>query len=208
VRLVLAALLGFALSLGAAVALYPGGTWLARDTSGYSFWHNYWCDLLGLRALNGAPNLAASLLSRLAFLFFAVALAAFWPIAITATGLERRRPVLAFGYAGALGLVGAAVLPSSSTPVLHGVAVVFASLTSVLAACVVSVGQHRRGDVAGTCLGALTALCAVLAVSLYLYQGLSGQPVTYLPAAQKATTLLLLSWMAHVLWLVRFPSAR
>ena len=35
---------------------YPGGSWIVSDTDGFSFWHNYLCDLLDINAINGEPN--------------------------------------------------------------------------------------------------------------------------------------------------------
>ena len=35
---------------------YPGGTWIDSSNTGFSFWHNYLCDLLDYRSLNGELN--------------------------------------------------------------------------------------------------------------------------------------------------------
>ncbi|MCE2613008.1 hypothetical protein LVD13_08495 [Flavobacteriaceae bacterium D16] len=35
---------------------YPGGTWIDPTTPGFSFWHNYLCDLLDYKSLNGEIN--------------------------------------------------------------------------------------------------------------------------------------------------------
>ncbi|MCX2720758.1 hypothetical protein [Lentiprolixibacter aurantiacus] len=35
---------------------YPGGSWIDATAPGFSFWHNYLCDLLDYRALNGELN--------------------------------------------------------------------------------------------------------------------------------------------------------
>ncbi|WP_282179379.1 hypothetical protein [Maribacter stanieri] len=37
---------------------YPGGSWLEPDINGFSFWHNFLCDLLDFNAINGKPNKA------------------------------------------------------------------------------------------------------------------------------------------------------
>ena len=39
-----------------AAANYPGGSWLDAKQQGFSFWHNYLCDLLDQYAINGALN--------------------------------------------------------------------------------------------------------------------------------------------------------
>lgn len=48
-----------------AALLYPGGSSVDRDAEGFSWIHNYWCDLLSKWAKNGQPNAA-------------------WPVALTA----------------------------------------------------------------------------------------------------------------------------
>ena len=40
-----------------AIYLYPGGSSLDQNQSGYSLLHNYWCDLLDATAYNGQINI-------------------------------------------------------------------------------------------------------------------------------------------------------
>lgn len=37
---------------------YPGGSWYSPHQNGFSFWHNYLCDLLDVYAINGEINTA------------------------------------------------------------------------------------------------------------------------------------------------------
>ena len=37
---------------------YPGGSYAEPNVEGFSFWHNYLCDLLDKRAINGSINTA------------------------------------------------------------------------------------------------------------------------------------------------------
>jgi len=39
-----------------AILLYPGGTQIDPNTAGFSWQHNYWCELLNSQAANGQPN--------------------------------------------------------------------------------------------------------------------------------------------------------
>lgn len=40
--------------------LYPGGNAFNRHTQGYHFWHNFICDALAPRAIDGTPNILGS----------------------------------------------------------------------------------------------------------------------------------------------------
>lgn len=39
-----------------ALFLYPGGSQTDTTATSFSFLHNYWCDIFGANAYNGAPN--------------------------------------------------------------------------------------------------------------------------------------------------------
>ena len=46
----------FVLSYILAALNYPGGSWAFPNRDGFSFWHNYLCDLLDVYAINGEVN--------------------------------------------------------------------------------------------------------------------------------------------------------
>ena len=48
----------FLLCYAIATLHYPGGSWSVPDQEGFSFWHNYLCDLLDIHAINGEINTA------------------------------------------------------------------------------------------------------------------------------------------------------
>jgi len=41
-----------------ATLYYPGGTYSNKSFQGFSWTHNYWCNLLNQNAINGQPNQA------------------------------------------------------------------------------------------------------------------------------------------------------
>ena len=63
---------------GAAIALYPGGTWYDRHAVGHSLARNFVCDLMQPIALNGQPASLGSALAQLGTLAMLVAGGAFW----------------------------------------------------------------------------------------------------------------------------------
>ncbi|HEX6240542.1 MAG TPA: hypothetical protein VFZ61_06595, partial [Polyangiales bacterium] len=80
-RSFVALFVAFLLVLWAAAWRYPGGTWFDPSSEGFSFWGNFWCDLLHERAFNRTANGTSMWLARAAFWLFAAALVRFWPLA-------------------------------------------------------------------------------------------------------------------------------
>lgn len=60
-----------------AATLYPGGSEINRSANGFSWMHNYWCDLLETHAENGQPNTARTIaITAMSVLCLSIAL--FW----------------------------------------------------------------------------------------------------------------------------------
>lgn len=195
-------LFGFLGSLALSARLYPGGTWFDIDSVGFSFWGNFWCDLLHTPALNGAANERGAHWARIAFWLFAAALLRFWPLAARLSPRAgARRWVESSGVAGALALVLVTLFSSRDDPVLHALFVVTSALLGVLAACVLALSMYARASLATRALA--LALIASAAVSLvqYLRQGAGAEPAEWLAGAQKVTTLALLAFMLRCAWL-------
>ena len=58
-----------------AAYLYPGGSEVDRNSVGFSWMHNYWCDLLAQNAENGLPNTARTIaITAMAVLCLSIAL--------------------------------------------------------------------------------------------------------------------------------------
>lgn len=200
VRTVFSALIAFGLLLSCAALSYPGGSFAQPQAADFSFWHNFWCDLLSTHAPNGAPNVLGSTLARLAFACFAYALFRFWPMvaahthaAPLARGSER------LGRFGACALLAVALVPSSHSELVHGVAVVASAGASAGAALLLVRPLWRGGERTSAWLGLLTVALALLCLAQYVRQGLGGHAATWLAGMQKITTIGLLALMVHVL---------
>jgi hypothetical protein len=194
---VLGALALFVLLIVLAARSYSGGTFYDPGAPGFSFWGNYWCDLLESPALSGAPNTVGQQLARAAFLAFAVAMAQFWSVVEAALrSLGRPLRTVRAGQLGALCLLGLAFVPPYEHPLAHGALVLLGGVPSLAASAVLAVSPPLRRDVptgvsALACVGA-SALC----LTQYVLQGLRVVPAAqWVPGAQKCATVALVAFM-------------
>lgn len=196
IQRVLLALLSFGLLLVASASRYPGGNYVERRAVGFSFWDNFWCDLLATRAIDGSANTAGSLLARAAFACFAYALHRFWPVAFALVGGASRG--VRIGQLGAAALLAVALVPSSSSELVHGIAVVGCAGASTWAVVLLIAPLLRTGERTAAWLAIATVSLTLLCLAQYVRQGLGGPWASWLAAAQKLTTIMLLALMVHV----------
>jgi hypothetical protein len=208
VRSFVALFVAFLLVLGSATQLYPGGTWFDRDSPGFSFWGNFWCDLLHERAFNGADNALAMWAARVAFWLFAAALVRFWPqAAALAPSPRSARWVQALGLFGAVTLLLVTLASSRTEPLLHGVFVVSSALLGVVAASVLSVALFPSADWLTRGLSLVLIGSALVTLGQYVSQAFDVDAALWLAGAQKITTLALFAFMGRCLVLVRRRAA-
>jgi len=193
--------MAFGVLLTSAAVAYPGGTWHEPGRVGFSFWNNFWCDLLSSRALNGEANALGAALARAAFALFAYALHRFWPLAVArahASGAALHATPI--GRFGAGCLLAVALVPAASSQVVHGVAVVVSAGTSLVAIGLLLRGLQRSGQVGALQLGSATILVALLCLGQYVHQGCcGGRDASWLAGMQKITTIFLLAFMVRLL---------
>lgn len=169
-----------------AAALYPGGSPVDKTALGFSWLHNYWCNLLTANAINGQPNPAQPVallamgvlcLSLMLFWYYLPPLFQFGP---RVSGLVRA--------AGILSMVAAGFLSTE----LHDLVLNIACLLGVVAlgAAFVGLYQTRRRRLLG-----LGALCLVL-LGLNNYVYYSQHFILALPVIQKITFALFLLWFS------------
>jgi hypothetical protein len=185
--------------LGAAIAAYPGGTWLDRRAGGHDFWLNFLCDLTQPVALNGASNAAGAALAQAGMLAIVAGFVPFW---LLLPGLFPDAPrlgaaVRASGLVSVVGLLAVPLTPSLRLGSLHSAVVLTSSVPGLAAATLAVAGL--RGSPALRGLGAATLLVAAVDAALYAHQVLRPGPTpAALPALQKAAALGLIAWMAGV----------
>lgn len=81
----------FVILYGIATLYYPGGNYLDHNAIGFSWMHNYWCNLLNQYALNGQPNTARPI-AFAAMAILCTTVACFWwlfPSMMEIKGLRR-----------------------------------------------------------------------------------------------------------------------
>jgi hypothetical protein len=88
VLLPLAGCLLFLLLYFIATLFYPGGSQQDAHAPGFSWMHNYWCNLLNEKAINGAVNTARPI-AFAAMIVLCISLAAFWILFPVVTAMRQ-----------------------------------------------------------------------------------------------------------------------
>lgn len=205
----LGAWLCFVAFSAAAMALYPGGTWLDPRAPGHHFWSNFFCDLSQPVSLSGVNNPFGSKLAQVGMWCFALALGAFFwltPLLFTErVSAGTARWVRRFGVSAVLGVAFVPMLPSQRFGAVHGLLALGAGGLGIVAAFLAALALYR-GQRALRWLGQLGALAlavGALDAALFAYHfGDSSPPPLLLPAAQKVAAILLSAWMIGVAWSV------
>lgn len=167
-----------------AAGQYPGGSYSMPQKEGFSFWHNYLCDLLDTHAINGQPNAAR--------------LYAAWGLGILCASLlwlwlqlprmfERKSPNLyLMKFAGLLAF-GTMIFLGPDT---HDLTVRIAGMFGVVALLSSMVELHKGGYLNLVILGMACLLVFIL--NYYIYE--TGTLRFSLPTIQKLTFILFLFW--------------
>jgi hypothetical protein len=193
----------FVMLIASAMWAYPGGTVWDPAAQGHDFWLNYLCDLERTVALDGRPNLLASVLARLAMGVLGLGSVAFWWLLSRA--FERRawltRAVRRLGAAAAAGVVCVALFPSDRFATLHPFLLLVAGAAGIAASGLALAGLlgSRHGPsrvwIAGACVTASST--GDLAMYLAQLRGDSpGSPA--IAVLERVTLVLVLLWMAMV----------
>jgi hypothetical protein len=204
--------------VGLAMSLYPGGTWYDRRAVGHSFTHNFLCDLMQTRAVNGVENPLGSVVTQVAMVIILIALAAFF-VQVARLGSPEARVTKITRRAGVFACVLGCSVPLVQADLFfaaHLVVVVAAfipALVATVAAFVICLKSPQvplwiRG------LALLTIGAATLDFLLYvlgygmawgLVPSVGRQLLNLsLPVIQRIATLALLAWVValsvHRLW--------
>jgi hypothetical protein len=177
---------GFVLLYLVAAYRYPGGSWAYPGQSGFSWRHNYLCDLLDTNAVNGMPN-TGRYWARSALGVLCLGLAWLWfylpGLARGSTGFRTL-----IRYSG-LAAFGTTVFLSAGT---HDVTVRIAGVLGLVGMGSLLAGLWTGGHKAlslfgGWCLG-------IFLLNYAIYE--TGTFVRALPLIQKVTFVSFLVWFA------------
>jgi hypothetical protein len=204
---IVACLLAFVALEGAAMWLYPGGTWWARQAHGHRFWQNFLCDLEWRVALNGEPNRGAPL-AQAAMLVLALALVPLWS---AVARLFSRYPgtgnaVRVLGTVSVIAIWAVVLMPSDRYGAVHGLAVLTAGPLGLgaagLAVVALAMGEPKPRVAAAAGMATLAlAFADFVLFALHVWGHTEGKPAV--AAMQKLALIFLLVWMLVVAARVR-----
>ena len=164
---------------------YPGGSQHDPTSHGFSWAHNYWCNLLNEIAINGTYNPARPF-ALAAMLVLCISLAIFWYQFPIITSLYKPLRLL-MQIAGSLSMITGFFLFTSQ----HDFLVNIASLFGLIATAITLFRMYQLKWTRLFRLGIFNAGLVLLNNILYYGNGLR----TYLPVVQKITFLFFLCWI-------------
>ncbi len=183
-------IVGFGLLYGVAACQYPGGSSFDHMAVGFSWQHNYWCDLLGVTGKNGAYNPARPI-ALTAMALLCSSLAVFWYLLPVLYGTQTHF-IRISQWAGILAMAIVLFIGSPYHDLVMNVAGSFGGVA--LMATVLCLYRNRLFGlivVGGVCL-------VLIGVNNYVYYTL--HYLVFLPIIQKGTFVLFLSWISLVNW--------
>jgi hypothetical protein len=186
----LLASLVFVLLYVIAAGLYPGGNYEDRTAKGFNWEHNYWCNLLHDKAINGEVNTARPLaLAAMGVLAFG--LLSFWMIC--ARLMYRQQLVRWIMYLSGVISIAALFYLSSE---LHDTVINISGGFGLIAMAGVYAGLYQKRWRLLFLFGIINIF--LIAANNYIYY--SGNGFFYLPIVQKITFLSCLAWIDLVSW--------
>jgi hypothetical protein len=172
----------------AAAFYYPGGSQLDKNSKGFSWSQNYWCNLLNEIAMNGEHNPARPV-ALFATIVLCVTLALFWYLFPQQAGLSKRlRRTIQISGVIAMS-IGAFLFTSA-----HNVVINIATLFGLVAVVGTFIGLRNLKWYRLYWFGLFTIVLVMLNNILYYGKGLR----FYLPVIQKITFLYFLLWICTI----------
>ncbi len=164
---------------------YPGGSQHDPNARGFSWLHNYWCNLLNEQAINGLNNPGRPI-AMAAMLVLCFSLAVFWYLFPIITRLNKTLRLL-MQIAGGLSMLTGFFLFTSQ----HDLLVNAASFFGLIATVITLIRMYQLRWTSLFRLGIFNVGLVLLNNILYYGNGLR----TYLPVVQKITFLFFLIWV-------------
>ncbi len=175
---------------GLAACQYPGGSNIDRTAIGFSWQHNYWCDLLGNVGKNGINNPARPI-ALAAMLVLCGSLAFFW-WQLPDLYQQSNRFIRLSRWAGPLSML---IILFIGTP-YHDSVTNTAGTFGVVALTATFTGLYYNRQFGLIVLG----MFCMLLVGLNNYVYYTHHYLFYLPVLQKATFLFFLTWVVLTNW--------
>jgi glucan phosphoethanolaminetransferase (alkaline phosphatase superfamily) len=169
-----------------ATLFYPGGSQANKYGPGFSWAHNYWCNLLNDFAINGQPN-PAKPIAMAGMLVLCITLALFWIIFPKQLKLNKALSA-SIQISGILAMSIAILL---FTHINHDLITNLASFFGLTATVGTFIGLYQKKWMHLFTFGLFNILLVVINNYFYYNPGL----VVYLPVVQKISFLFFLIWI-------------
>ena len=171
-----------------ATLFYPGGSQVDKNSKGFSWTNNYWCNLLNENAMNEQHNSARPLAMAATFVL-CFTLAIFWYIFPKIIDSKKSSRLIIQISGGLAMTIGIFIFTD-----LHDTIVNVASLCGLVATVGTFIGLHKLKWTKLFGLGILNLILVVLNNILYYGDGLK----LFLPIVQKITFLFFLLWICLI----------
>lgn len=178
----------FALLYFIATLYYPGGYHADKSARGFSWIHNYWCNLLGEQGINGEPN-AARGIAFSAMVVLCVTMASFAYIFPKQVPFSKRVRI-AVQVAGVSSMAVAFFIFTEQ----HDVLISIASLLGLVGVFGTMIGLRKLRWNNLFWFGIFNLVLVILNNVLYYNEGL----MFALPVVQKITFLSFLIWISMI----------
>lgn len=180
-----AAIVVFIITFIVASIYYPGGSYFDRKAEGFSWLHNYWCNLMGKSALNGIKNPARPIaIAGAAILCAGVGYFYFLFPRYFKVNTTWKRLTEIFGIAS---MVFAVFLYSN----YHDLTLTIAGVFGFGAMMGTLIALRRNNSPVMLTIGSICV--ALIAINNIIYY--TDFLITLLPVIQKVTLLLVLLWL-------------
>lgn len=179
----------FAILYFIATLYYPGGSQFDKNSIGFSWTNNYWCNLLNDEAINGQPNTAQPI-ALTAMLILCIALTSFWLQFPKHTKLDKNYQ-LTIQVCGTVAMTIGFFL---FTKFDHDLLINVASLFGVFAIAGTLLGLRKNNWNILFYFGLFNILLVCINNLLYYNKDL----IAYLPLVQKITFATFLLWTSCI----------
>ena len=172
-----------------ATLFYPGGSQVDKNSIGFSWTNNYWCNLLNETAINGQPN-PAKPIALTGMFVICFTLSFFWfifPVQINAS----KNLKLTIQISGTLSMIVACFL---FTCINHDLVTNLASAFGAIATIGILIGLYKKKWFVLFTFGLLNIVLVVLNNLFYYNQRL----IVYLPVVQKISFAAFLIWVCCI----------
>ncbi|MBT8218224.1 MAG: hypothetical protein KJP00_00255 [Bacteroidia bacterium] len=165
--------------------LYPGGSQAHQHDTGFSWRHNYWCDLMDSHGYNGKVN-PARRISVWATLIMCLGIAVLFYQIPSDFGANEWQSLVIRGFG-----IGSALMASLIFTSWHNQVIGIGSLMALIALTLVFVILYKGNYMTLFNFGIIC--CVVMVLNNYIYYSKNG--LQHLPWIQKISIAIVLTWV-------------